>query len=392
MKKKQQFFFLVIMVALFGVVACGWLTESIPTASAPTLTPYPSGMPDSIDTTYSTQTPQVSVATQLNEADMLIQQGRCREAMPILNQLIEDQPYWVLPYERRGNCNLSFQSNVFTERQGYILAALQDANTLIELDPTSGGYRAWRNYVLREMAPLETYSVNKFAIYDLANQDAVKAIELGVVPSSYAYRHYARNMIEGNHCQEGLAETQKLIDQTTMQSYEFGQYYSLYLTEAYLCLGELDKALESAQYITCDDPVGSCRTGLLVEIYFQSGDYKNALDTVNNIINLQPLGGGWRYFIRALIYYEQGETELALQDLELGDAYSWYGNGVYWYVKSKLAMDAGDKENGIAYLQNAEQTLDVTYMPLRQRIIEELKTYGQEPIVLEPNLPFTPVP
>jgi tetratricopeptide (TPR) repeat protein len=280
---------------------------------------------------------------------------------------------------------------VFTEAQGYLLAALQDANTLIELQPTSGGYHAWRNYVLREMAPLEIYSVNKFAIYDLANQDALKAMELGVNPSSYAYRHYARNLIEGNHCQEGLAETQKLIDQTTMQSNEFGEYYSLYLTEAYICLGELDKALESAQYITCDDPVLTCKSGLLAEIYFQFGDYENALSTINYMINWQPVGGAWRYFIRALIYYEQGQKELALQDLELGDAYSWYGNGVYWYVKAKLAMDAGDKENGIIYLQNAEQTLDVTYMPLRQQIIKELKTHGEEPIVLNPNLPFTPV-
>jgi len=249
-----------------------------------------------------------------------------------------------------------------------------------------------RDYILREMTPLEIYSVNKFTIYDLANQNVVKAMELGVDPSSYVYRHYARNLIEGNHCTEGLAETRKLINQTTMQSNDFGQYYSVYLTEAYICLGELDKALENAQYITCDDPVSTCKSGLLTEIYFQSGDYKNALDTVNYMINWQPVGGGWRYFIRALVYYEQGEKELALQDLERGDAYSWYGNGVYWYVKAKLAFDAGDKENGIVYLQRAEQTLDVTYTPLRQQIIKELKTYGEKPIGLDSNLPFTPVP
>lgn len=392
MKTKQQFSFLIVVVALLQLVACGqYVTKSVPTISVPTQTAYPSDTPYPISTPYSTDTPFVSATSRLIEADALMQQGKCTEAMPILNRLIEEEPDWALPYERRGSCNLSFQSNVFTEAQGYLLAALQDANTLIELQPESGGYHAWRNYVLREMANLEIYSVNEFAIYDLANQDVVKAMELGVDPSSYAYRHYARNLIEGNHCQEGLAETQKLIDQTTMQSNEFGQYYSLYLTEAYICLGELDKALESASYITCDDPVSTCKSGLLTEIYFQMGDYKNALDTVNYMINLQPVGGGWRYFIRALIYYKQGERELTLQDLELGDAYSWYGNGVYWYVKAKLAMDAGDKENGIIYLQNAEQTLDVTYMPLRQEIIKELKTYGEEPIVLNPSLPFSPV-
>ncbi|HLO17295.1 MAG TPA: tetratricopeptide repeat protein [Anaerolineales bacterium] len=323
---------------------------------------------------------------------MLIQQDKCVEAMPILNALIEEKPDWNLPYESRYSCNISFQSNVFTVQQGYLLAALQDLNTLVQLDPTSGGYRAWREYALRQIAALEQYSANQFAIYDLANQDAVKAIELGVVPSSYVYRHHARNLIEGNHCQEGLAEIQKLIDKATMQSEEFGQYYSLYETEAYICLGKLDKALSSAQYITCDDPATACKTGLLALIYFQSGDYKKALDTLNNMINLQPAGGGWRYFIRGLIEYENGEKDIALQDLEFGAANIWHEGGVYWYVKAKLAMDAGDKENGISYLQTAEQTLDVTYTPFRQQIIDELKIYGAEPITREPNLPFAPLP
>jgi tetratricopeptide (TPR) repeat protein len=325
----------------------------------------------------------------LREADGLINQGRCVEAMRILNKLIEEKPNGALAYERRIICNMNFQSNVFSEAQGYRLAALQDANTLIKLKPKSGGYRALRDEILREMATFEVYTVNEFAIYDLANQDVLKAVELGVVPSSYVYRHYARNLIEGNHCEAGLAETQKLIDQTTMPSSDFGQYYSMYLTEAYLCLGKLDKALESAQYMTCDDAVSTCKSGLLAEIYLQAGDYEKALNTINSMITSQPVGGGWRYFIRALIYYEQGHKELASQDLEVGDAYSWYGNGVYWYVKAKLAFDAGDTENGIAYLQRAEQTLDVGLTPLRKQIIKELKAHGEEPIELAPNLPFT---
>ena len=65
---------------------------------------------------------------------------------------------------------------------------------------------------------------------------------------------------------------------------------------------------------------------------------------------------------------------------------------LHWYVKAKLAFDAGEKEDGITYLQNAEQTLDVTCTPLRQKIIRELKTYGAAPIQLEPRLPFTPIP
>jgi tetratricopeptide (TPR) repeat protein len=412
MKTKQQFSFLIAVVVLFQLVACGQIlsksasTEVAPikplhlthtiystNTPSPTQTPFPTHTPFPSIVPFLTDTPFISVTPSLDDAAAMAKQGRCTEAMPILEKLIEEHPGWIEPYEIHGLCSVGFQSNVFEERQGYLLAALRDANKLIEIMPKSGEYYAWRNYVLRQMTDLETYSVNKFAIYDLANQDVVKAIELGVSPTSYAYRHYARNLIEGNHCQEGLVETQEQIDKTTKQSPDFGQYYSIYLTEAYICLGKLDKALENAQYVTCDDdPVSTCKSGLLAQIYLQSGDYKNALDTINSMIDRQPTGGGWRYFIRALIHYELGEKELALQDLELGEIYSWFENGVYWYVKAKLAIDAGDKENGIIYLQNAEQTLDVTYMPLRQQIIKELKSYGEKPIVLTPDLPFTPAP
>jgi hypothetical protein len=326
--------------------------------------------------------------SRVTQASQLAFQGRCPEAIQILDEVITENPKSVDAYKVRVECYLSFQSNVFTEAQGYLISALEDTNTILELQPLDDGYYAKRDYILRELATLEYYSVNKFAIYDLANQDASKSIELGAPPSSYVYRHYARNLIEANHCKEGLEETQKLIQQYGTQNADYGQYYSVYLTEAYICLGQLDKALESAQFITCDNPVSTCKSGLLTEIYLQSGDYENALNTVNYMINWQPVGGGWRYFIRALIYYEQGYIDLAQQDLATGDAYSWYGTGVDEYVLAQLAFDNGDKATGISHLQNAEQMFDINYSVLRQETIKQLKKYGVEPISLTVNLPF----
>lgn len=323
------------------------------------------------------------------QANQLALQGRCPEAIPILNEVIAENPKDVNAYQIRVECYLIFQSNVFTEAQGYLIAALEDTNKILELQPQDDGYYAKRDYILRELANFEHYSVNKFSIYDLANQDVSKSIELGAPTSSYVYRHNARNLIEGNHCQEGLEETQKLIQQFGTQTADYGQYYSLYLTEAYICLGELDLALESAQSITCDDPVSTCKSGLLAEIYLQSGDYENALNTVNYMINWQPVGGGWRYFIRALIYYEQGQNDLAQQDLATGDAYSWYGTGVDEYVMAQLAFDNGDKANGILHLQNAEQMFDINYSVLKQETLKQLKKLGAEPIPQAINLPFS---
>ncbi|HND49367.1 MAG TPA: hypothetical protein PLL95_12450 [Anaerolineales bacterium] len=323
------------------------------------------------------------------QAQQLALQGRCPEAIQILNEVIAENPKSVIAYQIRVECYLSFQSNVYTESQGYLIAALEDTNIILGLKPQDASYYGKRDFILRELAPYEIYSANKYAIFDLANQDAQSAIELGAPSSAYVYRHYARNFIEANHCQEGLEETQKLIQQYGTQTSDYGQYYSLYLTEAYICLGELDLALESAQAITCDDPVSTCKSGLLAEIYLQSGDYENALNTVNYMINWQPAGGGWRYFIRALIYYEQGQIDLAQQDLATGDAYSWYGTGVDEYVLAQLAFDNGDKVNGIYHLQTAEQMFDTNYSVLRQETLKQLKKYGAEPIPQKINLPFS---
>ena len=323
------------------------------------------------------------------QASQLAFQGRCPEALEILNEFIAENPKSVNAYQVRVECYRSFQSNIYTEAQGYLIAALEDTNTILELQPQDAGYYAKRDYILRELAFLEVNSANKFAIYDLANEDVKKSIELGAPDSTYVYRHYARNLIEGNHCQEGLEETQKLIQKYGTQTADYGQYYSVYLTEAYICLGELDKALESAQAITCDDPVSTCKSGLLTEIYLQSEDYDNALNTVNYMINWQPVGGGWRYFIRALIYYEQGQIDLAQQDLATGDAHSWYGTGVDEYVLAQLAFDNGDKANGIYHLQTAEQMFDINYSVLRQETLKQLKKYGAEPIPQTINLPFS---
>lgn len=322
------------------------------------------------------------------EANALAARGQCNEAVAKLNIYIEKHPDSTRAYEIRFTCYLNSTSNVFTEAQGYLLLALQDANTMIALKPKDFSYYASRNLTLRELANFEQYAINKFEIYDLANQDTNKSIALNAPEASYVYRHYARNLIEGNHCQEGLEETQKLIQKYGTQNADYGQYYSLYLTEAYICLGELDLALESAQSITCDDPVSTCKSGLLTEIYLQSGDYENALNTVNYMINWQPVGGGWRYFIRALIYYEQGQIDFVQQDLATGDAYSWYGTGVDEYVLAQLAFDNGDKASGIYHLQTAEQMFDINYSVLRQKTLEQLKKYGAEPIPQTIDLPF----
>src|SRR6185503_4135043 len=139
------------------------------------------------------------------------------------------------------------RSNAFYEQQNYFMNSLRDVNKLIELQPTNGNHYVDRNLVLRTWAELVNDSATKFYLYELAKDNTEKAIELGVSADySYVYRHHARNLIESNHCEEGLSKTQALVDQTLVVD-PVMTTYNIYLTEAYICLNRLDQALETAQ-------------------------------------------------------------------------------------------------------------------------------------------------
>lgn len=345
-------------------------------------------------TTYVYLQKEVKIRLQLVDARELIYNGRFSDAIPILNEVIASDPNRIEAYKLRSNAYQNSSSNIYSEQQSFYVNALHDVDKMIELQPTNGNNYAHREVILRALANLPPDSATKFAIYKLASDNAKKALELGVTSDhDYAIRDYARNLIESNHCEDGLNETQALVNQTNPQD-PMMSTYNIYLTEAYLCLNKLDKALETAQKIQCDNSATSCRLMYLSEVYFQSGEAEKALALLNYSIDQEPTFGGWRYFIRALIYYDQGKKDLARQDLATGDNYTWYGNGVYWYMKAKLAFDDGDNKNGVLYLQYAESTLDVPYTPLRQKILSELQLRGSSPIIMTPQVPLeiTPIP
>ena len=337
---------------------------------------------------------EVKTAQQLTEAQGLIDQGKFSDAILVLNEVVARDPNRMKAFELRSIAYGNSRSNDYVEQQTYYVNSLHDIDKLIELEPNNGNHYVNRDLILRALAELPPDSASKFAIYELANENAEKAMEIGVSPDySYVYRHHARNLIESNHCEDGLQETQALVNQTKPYD-QIMSTYNIYLTEAHICLGELDQALETAKQIQCDDPVATCRSGFLAEVYYQMNDFESALEILNRMIETQPAYGGWRYFIRADIYYEMGKHELAQQDLATGDNYTWYGNGVYWYVKAKMAFDDNDIQNGLLYLQYAESTLDIQYTPLRQQILKELESRGAAALMITPQIPLatTPIP
>ena len=75
----------------------------------------------------------------------------------------------------------------------YYVNSLHDIDKMIELQPANGNNYVNRDLILRALANMAPNSASEFAIYQLANDNAEKAMELGVSPDySYVYRHHAR--------------------------------------------------------------------------------------------------------------------------------------------------------------------------------------------------------
>jgi hypothetical protein len=61
-------------------------------------------------------------------------------------------------------------------------------------------------------------------------------------------------------------------------------------------------------------------------------------------------------------------------------------------VTGKMALDKGDRAEGIRLLQEAEATVDHNFNTLRRRIQLELANRGAKPMVITPSITVTSTP
>jgi tetratricopeptide (TPR) repeat protein len=133
---------------------------------------------------------------------------------------------------------------------------------------------------------------------------------------------------------------------------------------------------------------------VMAQIYFQAGQYSFAIDTLNNSFSTHGDHSGWRFYLRAASYYELGDTEMALADLERGSEYAVLEDHLKAYVLGRIALDEGDVETGLAYLEDAQRTLSPAEFPQLFEKIDELFTlYGhQSDYQLPPVMLFADYP
>jgi tetratricopeptide (TPR) repeat protein len=129
-------------------------------------------------------------------------------------------------------------------------------------------------------------------------------------------------------------------------------------------------------------------------ILYYLGRSSEALAAVDELIAENPDYAGYRYFLRALIHYENGDVEQAEEDLQVGSRNTWSREGLYAYVWARIELDAGNRDSALDLLRYAEASEPVADGPMLERYRRELEGLGSGPMAVTPQFTIasTPIP
>lgn len=398
--------FLSIMGVIVGLCICGVpllfliysgllnpLTKSLgankPTTSTSVAFPLNQVTPTVLGNNGFTSTPEnppVAVDTNMWQIRNLISQGKHAEAIILLDQVITSAPELDEPYFLRALSyhTLMSQQRSQSEFEDYLNRAMADIDKAIAIRPDNGNYYMLRQYILVDMAGFQNYQVDAQHISEYALENASAALNLGVT-HEYPDRIYVTDLIFTNQCEEAVEQLQKMIDETDLTDASIGGLYHIQ-SQAYICLGEVNKALEMVDKSMFNNTNMQWKRELKARYLYQAGRKAEALQLLNKLIEEKPNYNGWRYYLRALIYQEMGKREEAEEELMIGSGNTWSHVGLFSYVQGKMALEDGDREGCITLLQEAEATLDYLFVPLQKRIRAELEELGDQPLEIKPSV------
>ena len=341
----------------------------------------------------ATPNPSVFVDTNMGQIRDLMSQGKHAEAIILLDQAIQSAPELDEPYFLRAASyhSLMKQQRSQLEFQNYLDRAMVDIDKAIAIRPDNGDYYMLRQYLLVDLAGLQNYQVDAQYISEYALENAGAALTLGATLDEYPDRIYITDLIFTNRCEEAVQQLQEMIDQTDPKNDSIGGLYHIQ-SQAYICLGEVDKAIKMVDKSMFNNVNMEWKYELKARYLYQAGRNNETLQLLNELITQKPSYDGWRYYLRSLIYQEMGEREKAEQDLMIGTGNTWSRVGLFSYVQGKMALEDGNTEEGIALLQEAEATLDYLFIPLQKRIQAELEQLGAQPLEITPSVMLDATP
>jgi tetratricopeptide (TPR) repeat protein len=278
--------------------------------------------------------------------------------------------------------------------------ARQEIDLAIGLNQKNGDYYALRSEILSAYAGTIDLRADRDYYNTIALDNLKTAVSLGISDPA-AERKIPPLQFSLRQCDAGLAEVRQLEAQAGSSAPPNPDLLDLEAM-GYLCQGQLEQALASIDRGLAIDQFPD-QEWLQAVILYQLGRSDEALTILNNLIKATPDNDGYRYYLRAEIYYEQGKIDLAQHDLDTGSWNNWNQSSLRAYVLGRLALDAGNKQKAIEDYQNAFVTLDWYYQPtLFKQVEKALVDLGgtapleqhtaQWTVTPMPTLAITPIP
>jgi tetratricopeptide (TPR) repeat protein len=300
-----------------------------------------------------------------------MQESRYTEAVLIWDEIIATVPEYAEAYFQRGVCydRLTETQRIYDETLAMAQRAYTDFTRAIELGPPKGEYYYMRAISAGTLAGMQEFYVDKLPYLEQNLEDRLQAYALGD-SNPWETRSVGIALRTAGYCKESLDYFLRLEEERSTRGRNKTRSGSIPsgIADAYYCLGDIENAVTYKEVAINNAITRGDSTEDYVRDYarflYAQGRYEEALDVMNVLIEAMPYYGGNRYYIRALLHYALGQPELAQEDIEFGAGQTWGQYGVRAYVLGQLALDEGDEEMGLYWLQLAEASLSPTENPV----------------------------
>lgn len=387
----------VFLTTVLGIGCCGLLAAGILIVNRQNRVPThwkPPATPTAEPTPIVIPLSSAEAITAMNDAMNLMDEGEYAQAVPLWDQVILAFPENGQVYYQRALCNYNLLSEersqpMYDSKLRLILA---DTDKAIALQPQNGDYYAFRHDVLDGFARLAGYRVDQQAITRIAHDNARAAIALGY-SDAYLFtdRVYVGDLVSLEQCDEALPEIEQMIAAASLEDTSITGLYRM-RAEALACLGRYEEAVDAMNSSLSNPNFAASKMYYKAVYLYQLGKPEEALAVLDESIASEPGLHGYRYYLRALIYYDQDRKGTALTDWQTGAAQTWERLGLYAYIAGKVALDEGLRERGIELLQQAEASLSSDHLLIRSRIVDELADLDAQPLVITPSTSIVSTP
>lgn len=349
-------------------------TQEMPAPVAPTQT---------ISTTESFDQRLEKAWPLITQANALTFSQKYGDAVPIWNQALAIVPEYVDGYYKRGAAYfyLTQSQRAKSEYDSYLQLAIDDFDSAINLDPSVGDYYVMRGRAYNSLAYQQLLRADFRALEQAALENFLHGEKL---PQTETWQNMETNLLKtmvlAGKCEEVIPQINELLSSRATPA----PGLHAILSDAYYCVGNLEKALEHKNETIKLSPANVCLCERAIILY-GLGRFDEAMQDIENSLSSQPYYSGHRYYFRALMYADRGDTEQAQKDLDFGMTQTWSRGGMLSYVQGKIALAQQRPEDAIILFQEAEATY-LDEGPMLDQIRHDLLSLGGTPLSAEDTL------